>query len=119
MPPNPLLRLGILGAFEMPNTFARTAATLKALAEPTRLRIVERLQREGSVTVKKLSQEMGTPIASVSHHLSLLREAGLVTSTKRGKFVTYSLNPEVVRGGKLRIGCCEVAIAADSSPIKS
>jgi len=95
----------------MPNSFAATSTTLKALAEPTRLRIVARLQREGPVTVSVLAQELSLNIASVSHHLKLLREVGLIASAKRGKFVTYSLNPAAIIGGKLRFGYCEFAIA--------
>jgi len=82
----------------------------KALAEPTRLRIVARLQRRGPVTVSVLSQELGRHIGTVSHALTILREAGLITSKKRGKFVTYSLNADLVMDGKPRFGCCLFAI---------
>ena len=94
----------------MPNSFAATATILKALAEPTRLRIITRLQREGPVTVLKLSHELGVNIATVSIALKVLREAGLITSKKRGKFVTSAINPEAVTDGKLRCGCCEFEI---------
>ena len=69
-----------------------------------------RLQREGPVKVSALAQELGVKITTISHNLMVLREAGLVTTTKRGKFVTYSLNPDLVMDGKLRFGCCLFAI---------
>ena len=95
----------------MPNSLATTSKILKALAEPTRLRIVTRLRREGPVTVLKLSQELDMHIATVSHHLSLLRQAGLIASAQRGRFVTYSLHPAAMNDGKLRCGACQLEFA--------
>ena len=94
----------------MPNSFAATSTILKALAEPMRLQMIRRLHREGPATVSELTKELGATIANVSHNLKCLREVGLVTTKKRGKFVTYSLNPEMAIDGKLRIGCCLLVI---------
>src|SRR4051812_32329560 len=93
---------------------AATATTLKALAEPTRLRIVARLP-SSPVTVSALAPELGGKNTTVALSLKPLREAGLVTSKKRGKFVTYSLNPEALNDGKLRFGCCQFGLVQNAN----
>ena len=65
---------------------------LKALADPDRLKIIQCLQG-GPKHVGELTKLLDKPIANVSHHLGLLRVAGIVTSTKSGRFVTYTLAP--------------------------
>ena len=69
---------------------------LGALAEPERLRIVQALL-VAPRTVGEVCRELGSPVANTSHHLRQLSAAGLVTGTKRGRFVVYALVPEVFR----------------------
>src|SRR5437763_2392796 len=69
-----------------------TLAQLKALADPARLSIVERL-RSGSASVLELVEALGAPQPTVSHHLRVLREAGLVASRRRGRWIDYELVP--------------------------
>lgn len=65
----------------------------KALADETRLNIVRRLAEEGEVCACNLACcDLAQP--TVSHHLKVLREAGLVNTDKRGLWVYYSLNRE-------------------------
>lgn len=65
----------------------------KALADETRLTIVRRLAEEGEVCACDLvCCDLAQP--TVSHHLKVLREAGLVKTEKRGLWVHYSLNRE-------------------------
>ncbi|MFB9691364.1 ArsR/SmtB family transcription factor [Amycolatopsis plumensis] len=71
-------------------TVATVAATLSALASPSRLLILAQL-RHGPLTVTTLAQTIGKPQPSTSQHLGLLRAAGLVSSTRRGRAVIYSL----------------------------
>jgi ArsR family transcriptional regulator len=91
--------------------FQACADRLKALADSDRLRILLRLF-EGSVSVGSLAEELGEDIAKVSHHLGVLRRAGVAQAEKQGRFVVYRLHPDVSlrRGekGSLRInfGCC-------------
>ncbi len=66
------------------------AAVLKALAHPTRLFIIEELA-EKSYCVQELTEMVGLDVSTVSKHLSILKNAGLVTVEKRGKQVFYSL----------------------------
>ncbi len=67
---------------------------LAALADPTRLAIVRQLaeQRETCACDFTACCDVGQP--TVSHHLRVLREAGLVTSERRGSWIFYQLAPE-------------------------
>ncbi len=88
---------------------------LKALADPERLKLIQCLQG-GPKHVGELTRELNKPIANVSHHLSLLRAAGILTSTKQGRFVTYALAPKFLRQAKqsplnvLEFGCCRLEL---------
>ncbi len=66
------------------------AATLQALATPSRLLILTRL-REGPRAVTDLADDIGMETSAVSHQLRLLRNLGLVTGTRQGRRIVYSL----------------------------
>ncbi len=68
---------------------------LRTVSDPTRLRLLGVLQ-DGELNVTALCRALGLPQPTVSHHLALLREAGLVANRRCGKQVFYSLNGEVV-----------------------
>ena len=92
----------------------KCADLLQALGEPSRLRIVDFL-RSGSKNVTEISRLMREEIVNVSHHLSVLREAGLVQDRKDGRFVIYSLHPRYFRSDAsnttcLDLGWCRVEI---------
>ncbi len=69
--------------------------SFKALSDPTRRRIIE-LLREGKMTAGEIVDSFHITGASISHHLSILKNAGLVTDEKQGKYVYYELNLSVV-----------------------
>ncbi len=69
---------------------ATVAATLQALATPSRLRMLTRL-RHGACSVGDLVEAVGMEQSAVSHQLRLLRAMGLVTGTRQGRNVVYSL----------------------------
>ena len=83
--------------------------TFKALGDPTRREILHIL-RDGAKTAGEIGSHFSMTGATVSHHLSVLREAGLITDDKRGKYIYYELNLYVLdeitgwlaglRGGK-------------------
>ncbi|MBB1262281.1 ArsR/SmtB family transcription factor, partial [Streptomyces alkaliterrae] len=66
------------------------AATLQALATPSRLRILARLQ-EGPCAVGELAEAAGMEQSACSHQLRLLRNLGLVTGERRGRSIVYAL----------------------------
>jgi DNA-binding transcriptional ArsR family regulator len=66
------------------------AHVIKAMAHPTRLFIVEELSRRERC-VCELTEMIGADVSTVSKHLSVLRNAGIVRDEKRGSQVFYSL----------------------------
>ena len=75
-------------------TVARTADRARALAEPTRLRVLLALQAEAELCGCDLAWILGLSQALVSHHLRALRGAGLVASRRDARMVFYSLRQE-------------------------
>ncbi|MFJ6013178.1 ArsR/SmtB family transcription factor [Streptomyces sp. NPDC092952] len=69
---------------------ADVAATLQALATPSRLYILARLQ-EGPCAVGDLAEAVGMEASACSHQLRLLRNLGLVTGERQGRSIVYSL----------------------------
>ena len=66
---------------------------LRALADPLRLRIVERLSSEQLCTCH-LVEELGATQTNVSNHLRVLRDAGLIVSEPAGRYTYHRLVPE-------------------------
>lgn len=73
----------------------RLAAVFKALAEPTRLRLVSLIaaQEGAEACVCDLTAPVGLTQPTVSHHLKILVDAGLLERTQRGKWAYYALVP--------------------------
>lgn len=76
-------------------SYKAKADILKAIAHPTRLWIVEQLY-SGERCVCELVEGVDADFSTVSKHISVLKNAGLVTDDKRGKKVFYSLNTPCV-----------------------
>src|SRR5438067_12143114 len=70
------------------------AAQFNALADPTRVAIVNSLSAAGEVCVCNLTASFDLSQPTISHHLKILREAGLVEATRRGTWMYYRLVPE-------------------------
>ena len=68
---------------------------LSALADPTRLAIVRQLAADNEVCACDFTSCCDVSQPTVSHHLKVLREAGAVTSERRGTWVFYRLSPDV------------------------
>ncbi len=80
----------------------RLAEQLKAVADPTRLRILQLLPPtrdcERVYNVSELAEELGIPQPTVSHHLKVLYNAGLVQSDKMCRDVYYWIDREALDG---------------------
>ena len=74
-------------------SLAERARAFKALGEPTRLRILAHL-RAGERCACEVQQALELPANLLSHHLKVLREAGLVVGTRRGRWIDYRLEPD-------------------------
>jgi ArsR family transcriptional regulator len=87
-----------------PSLSARALAALRfrALGDETRLHLLE-LLGNGERTVADLMEVTGLGQSLVSHHLRSLRDAGLVTTRRDGKWVHYSIAPAALAQVKLDI----------------
>jgi ArsR family transcriptional regulator len=72
------------------------AAQFKALADPTRVGIVNTLSQVDEVCVCNLTALFQLSQPTISHHLKILREAGLVESSRRGTWAYYRLVPKAI-----------------------
>jgi DNA-binding transcriptional ArsR family regulator len=101
---------------------SRCAELLGALAAPERLKIV-RLLTDGERNVTQIIRATKIQPLNVSHHLTVLKAAGLVRNEKRGRFVVYSLRDgvlnEIVEAGvpkeSLNLGCCQIVLPPDEA----
>ncbi|MCE9562032.1 MAG: metalloregulator ArsR/SmtB family transcription factor [Planctomycetes bacterium] len=97
----------------------RCAVLLGALAAPERLKIV-RFLAEGPRNVTEIVAMLGLKekAVNVSHHLAVLKNAGLIRGTKRGRFVHYALRPGMLEEAEatgvpreaLNLGCCKLEL---------
>lgn len=87
------------------------ATLLKVLADETRLNVVRQLM-DGPKHVGEINEQLAVDQSLLSHHLKILRDAGIVTSERDGKAVLYRLAPsmEGKRSGKaINLGCCRIS----------
>lgn len=78
-------------------TLVQQAELLKAMAHPTRLCILHRLVAKGECNVSHMQECLEKPQSTVSQHLAKLRSAGVVTATRYGTEVHYSVTEPLVR----------------------
>ena len=72
------------------------AGIFQALANPTRIAIVELLRDEGEVTVARIHESLGIEQANASQHLAVLRNKSIVLARKEGNQVFYRLRDKVL-----------------------
>ncbi|MCG9967377.1 autorepressor SdpR family transcription factor [Pelotomaculum terephthalicicum JT] len=70
------------------------SATFKALADPTRRKIL-RLLRERDMTAGEIAEQFNITKPSISHHLNILKQSRLVLDERQGQYIYYSLNMTV------------------------
>jgi ArsR family transcriptional regulator, arsenate/arsenite/antimonite-responsive transcriptional repressor len=72
------------------------ANVFKALSDPTRREILKLLQKS-DLNAGQITEKFDMKSPSITHHLHILRDAGLVQSVKKGQQVIYSLNTTVLQ----------------------
>ena len=90
---------------------ASCASLLKVLADETRLAVVRQLI-DGPRHVGEINEKLGLEQSLMSHHLKVLRDAGIVIAERDGKAVLYSLSPQfrsTSRGEAINLGCCRIS----------
>lgn len=98
----------------------RCARMLRAMADRERLKIIQCL-RGGPRNVGEIAEALDAEVVNVSHHLGVLRQAGIVQDERQGRFIVYQLHPDVFqparksRGSEhLDLGCCRLEIPGES-----
>ncbi len=89
----------------------RCADKLKVLADPVRLAVIERLSRD-AWAVTELAEALDVSQPLLSHHLKVLREAGLVVGKRSGKRTVYRLAKGVRKttdGRAIDLACCQLS----------
>lgn len=66
----------------------------KAISDPTRRKILK-LLRQGDMTAGEIADQFSISKPSISHHLNILKQSGLVQDEKKGQFIFYTLNTTV------------------------
>src|SRR5918911_5206418 len=79
-----------------PHEAEKAARFFKALSDPTRVAIVNRLAAADECCVCDLNSAFDLSQPTISHHLRVLREAGLVEASRRGTWAYYRLVPEAL-----------------------
>lgn len=70
------------------------AAAFKVMADPVRLRLLSIIAAQGETCACNLTAPLGKSQPTISHHLSVLTDAGLLRREKRGKWAWYAVVPE-------------------------
>ena len=74
--------------------------TLRALADPIRREILNKL-KGGRLSAGEITDNFSVTAASISRHLSVLKEADLIRDTREGKFIFYEINTSVLEEAML------------------
>jgi DNA-binding transcriptional ArsR family regulator len=101
---------------EKKGEYSRCAELLSALAAPERLQII-RVLREGGRSVGEIARVLRVLPVNISHHLMVLRHAGLVQNERKGRHILYSLRPGVLETedsgtpiDHINLGCCRLEL---------
>jgi DNA-binding transcriptional ArsR family regulator len=91
-----------------PETLEKAANMLKAIAHPVRILIVQYLEDGKKRTVTEIYKKLGIEQATASHHLVILRDRGVLSSTREGKNSWYFLRHPNLKNVLASVGeCCK------------
>jgi len=71
---------------------SKASKILKALSHPMRIKIVETIGDKGKMCVTEIYKTLNLEQSTASHHLGILKNGGILNSTRKGKQIYYSLN---------------------------
>ena len=81
---------------------------LKALSDPTRLKIVQLLNQKQALCVCDIISELNQPQPTISRHLNQLKQIGILESERKGTWIWYSISQELPSWGKAVIDALEL-----------
>ncbi len=93
----------------------RLVRMLKALADPTRVRILQLLQSRDELCVCEIVDALQLPQYSISRHLGVLKAAGLVSDWRQGKWMHYNLGPSLSKQDRAVVS--SVCARANTDPL--
>jgi ArsR family transcriptional regulator len=101
-----------------PHSAGQLAPMFKALSDPIRLRLLSLIASTSEICVCDLTDAFDVTGATISHHLRVLREAGLVDSERRGTWVYYWVHQQALEllGGLLSTGIPSTSTAPPQTP---
>jgi len=76
--------------------YDESSEVLKALAHPVRMEIIDRLEKNGC-NVSKIQRNLGLPQSTISQHLKIMKNAGIVSSRREGTTVCYKIEIKEAR----------------------
>ena len=88
----------------MDRTGERLVKVAKALGDPTRLELLRRISAAGEMCCRDLVTRFPVSQATVSHHLRILADAGLLAVRREGQFGWYSLRPDTLQAHAALLG---------------
>lgn len=85
---------------------AHLSSKFKALSDPNRVRLLSMISARGEVCACELVGALDLSQPTISHHLKILHEAGLLSRERRGRWIHYAVDTEGVEGlaGALAVG---------------
>lgn len=89
------------------------AERMRVLSQPVRVRLLDRLDDEGELTVGALANAVGESLHNTSQHLAILRAAGVVRRRHRGRAVAYALVDHSVMQIYAQVGAALADQASD------
>lgn len=81
---------------EADDALAHATSIFRALSDETRLRILKALAAAGELCECNIVPSFGLSQPTISYHLKVLREAGLIRSQRRGQWVYHAVNPRAI-----------------------
>ncbi len=76
--------------------YEKSSQILKALAHPVRMEIIDRLEKNGC-NVSKIQENLGLPQSTISQHLKVMKNAGILSSHRKGTTVCYRIEIKEIR----------------------
>lgn len=78
------------------------------------------LLRQGEMTVGDIATHLDAEVVTISHHLGILKSAGLLESRREGRFIYYRLRPNLIQPGEssreyFNLGCCRLEVPTAES----
>lgn len=87
-----------MGKYSVPIKDSQFVKIAKALADPTRHRMMREVRAAGELTCKQVCERFALSQPTISHHICTLATAGLISVRKRGQFHVLSIDEKVLRG---------------------